>query len=131
MESEKTQSQNFCAFSTFFQPANILVRLDGVCKLADFGLARAVSVPSRCYTHEIVTLWYRPPELLLGSNYYSSAVDIWSLACIFAEMWLGRPLFDGNSEIQQILKIFEHLGTPNPEVCNTFCFCRQKYAYLF
>jgi cyclin-dependent kinase len=79
-------------------------------------LFRAVSVPSRCYTHEVVTLWYRPPELLLGSKFYSSALDMWSLGCIFAEMSRGAPLFDGNSEIQQLFKIFERLGTPNTEV---------------
>jgi len=98
------------------KPSNILVGVNGIVKLADFGLARAVSVPSRCYTHEVVTLWYRPPELLLGSKFYSSALDIWSLGCIFAEMSRGCPLFDGNSEIQQLFKIFERLGTPNSEV---------------
>lgn len=94
-----------------------MVKQDGIIKLADFGLARAVSVPSRCYTHEVVTLWYRPPELLLGSKFYSSALDIWSLGCIFAEMSQGTPLFDGNSEIHQIFKIFERLGTPDSEAC--------------
>lgn len=63
-----------------------------------------------------MTLWYRSPELLLGSKFYSSALDMWSLGCIFAEMSRGAPLFDGNSEIQQIFKIFERLGTPTPEV---------------
>ena len=54
--------------------------------LADFGLARAFGVPVRLYTHEVVTLWYRAPEILLGTRYYSTAVDIWSIGCIFAEM---------------------------------------------
>ncbi|KAI6191750.1 Serine threonine protein kinase-related domain containing protein [Aphelenchoides bicaudatus] len=95
------------------KPSNILVMKTGVAKLADFGLARAVSVPSRCYTHEVVTLWYRPPELLLGGKYYSSALDIWSLGCIFGEMVRGGPLFEGNSEIHQLFRIFERLGTPD------------------
>ncbi|CAD5229286.1 unnamed protein product [Bursaphelenchus okinawaensis] len=98
------------------KPANILVMKNGVVKLADFGLARTVSIPSRCYTHEVVTMWYRPPELFLGAKFYSSALDIWSLGCIFAEMCRGKALFDGLSEIQMLFKIFEKLGTPTPEI---------------
>ena len=55
-------------------------------KLADFGLARAFGIPVKCYTHEVVTLWYRAPDVLLGSSKYSTPVDIWSVGCIFAEM---------------------------------------------
>ncbi|KAM4644127.1 cyclin-dependent kinase 2 isoform 2-T2 [Amazona ochrocephala] len=68
------------------KPQNLLINTDGAIKLADFGLARAFGVPVRTYTHEVVTLWYRAPEILLGCKYYSTAVDIWSLGCIFAEM---------------------------------------------
>ncbi|NWH68121.1 CDK2 kinase, partial [Geococcyx californianus] len=68
------------------KPQNLLINADGAIKLADFGLARAFGVPVRTYTHEVVTLWYRAPEILLGCKYYSTAVDIWSLGCIFAEM---------------------------------------------
>jgi serine/threonine protein kinase len=89
----------------------------GLLSIYNLFISRAVSVPSRCYTHEVVTLWYRAPEVLLGSKFYSSALDMWSLGCIFAEMSRGSPLFDGNSEIQQLFKIFERLGTPTPEVC--------------
>jgi serine/threonine protein kinase len=73
-------------------------------------------VPARCYTHEVVTLWYRAPEVLLGARYYSTAVDMWSLGCIFAEMGTGRHLFPGDSEIDELYKIFQVLGTPTPLV---------------
>lgn len=81
-------------------------------KLADFGLARAIGIPVRTYTHEIVTLWYRAPEVLLGSKHYSTAVDMWSVGCIFAEMASQTPLFPGDSEIDELFKIFRILGTP-------------------
>ena len=75
-------------------------------KIADFGLARVFSMPIRPYTHEVVTLWYRAPEILLGSAEYSTPVDIWSTGCIFAEMFNKQPLFSGDSEIDQLYKIF-------------------------
>ena len=68
------------------KPQNLLVDNCGHIKLADFGLARAFSLPVRTYTHEVVTLWYRAPEILLGAKSYSAAVDVWSLGCIFVEM---------------------------------------------
>lgn len=68
------------------KPQNLLVDTEGHIKLADFGLARAFGIPVRAYTHEVVTLWYRAPEILLGTKFYSTAVDVWSLACIYAEM---------------------------------------------
>ncbi|VDD92556.1 unnamed protein product [Enterobius vermicularis] len=98
------------------KPQNLLVSNEGMIKLADFGLARAFSMPTRVYTHEVVTLWYRAPEVLLGSKFYSCAVDVWSLACIFAELVSARVLFNGDSEIDQLFKIFQVLGTPTPEV---------------
>ena len=70
------------------------------------------SVPVKSYTHEIVTLWYRAPEVLLGGSHYSTPVDIWSVGCIFAEMARKQPLFPGDSELQQLLHIFKLLGTP-------------------
>merc|ERR1712217_1013909 len=82
-------------------------------KLADFGLARAFGIPVRSYTHEVVTLWYRAPDVLMGSRKYSTPVDIWSVGCIFAEMVNGRPLFPGNTDSDQLQKIFKILGTPN------------------
>ncbi|XP_064419269.1 cyclin-dependent kinase 2-like isoform X1 [Latimeria chalumnae] len=98
------------------KPQNLLINEIGDIKLADFGLARAFGVPLRTYTHEVVTLWYRAPEILLGCKYYSTAVDIWSIGCIFAEMITGRPLFPGDSEIDQLFRIFRTLGTPNESV---------------
>jgi cyclin-dependent kinase 2 len=66
------------------KPQNLLLSTDGLIKLADFGLARAFGVPVRTFTHEVVTLWYRAPEILLGCKYYSTEVDIWSIAGIFS-----------------------------------------------
>ena len=82
-------------------------------KLADFGLARAFGIPVRSYTHEVVTLWYRAPEILLGGKQYSVPVDIWSVGTIIPEMVTGHPLFPGDSEIDELFKIFRLLGTPN------------------
>uniref|UniRef100_A0A0K0DVI9 Protein kinase domain-containing protein n=1 Tax=Strongyloides stercoralis TaxID=6248 RepID=A0A0K0DVI9_STRER len=96
------------------KPQNLLVDNSGNIKLADFGLARTIGIPLRAYTHEIVTLWYRSPEVLLGSEKYSTAVDVWSIACIFSEMATKVPLFCGDSEIDQLYKIFQQLGTPTP-----------------
>uniref|UniRef100_A0A4W6FXW7 cyclin-dependent kinase n=1 Tax=Lates calcarifer TaxID=8187 RepID=A0A4W6FXW7_LATCA len=98
------------------KPQNLLINAQGEIKLADFGLARAFGVPVRTYTHEVVTLWYRAPEILLGCKYYSTAVDIWSLGCIFAEMITRRALFPGDSEIDQLFRIFRTLGTPDETV---------------
>ncbi|XP_013034677.3 cyclin-dependent kinase 3 [Anser cygnoides] len=94
------------------KPQNLLINEAGAIKLADFGLARAFGVPLRTYTHEVVTLWYRAPEILLGCKYYSTAVDIWSIGCIFAEMVTRKVLFPGDSEIDQLFQIFRTLGTP-------------------
>lgn len=99
------------------KPQNLLIDKNLNLKLADFGLARAFGVPLRAYTHEVVTLWYRSPEVLLGSRHYSTALDMWSVGCIFAEMALqGVPLFPGDSEIDQIFKIFRILGTPDEDI---------------
>jgi len=98
------------------KPQNLLIDKRNNLKLADFGLARAFGIPMRTYTHEVVTLWYRAPEVLLGSRHYSTAIDMWSVGCIFAEMVMqGHPLFPGDSEIDQIFKIFQILGTPNED----------------
>lgn len=97
------------------KPQNLLIDKEGNLKLADFGLARAFGVPLRTYTHEVVTLWYRAPEILLGGRQYSTGVDMWSVGCIFAEMCTRKPLFPGDSEIDEIFKIFRVLGTPNEQ----------------
>ncbi|KAG5519181.1 hypothetical protein PMAC_002269 [Pneumocystis sp. 'macacae'] len=95
------------------KPQNLLIDREGNLKLADFGLARAFGVPLRGYTHEVVTLWYRAPEVLLGGRQYATALDIWSIGCIFAEMATKKPLFPGDSEIDEIFRIFRILGTPD------------------
>ncbi|CAH3169426.1 unnamed protein product [Porites lobata] len=95
------------------KPQNLLIDSQGSIKLADFGLARAIGLPVRSYTHEVVTLWYRAPEILLGCRYYSTPVDVWSIGCIFAEMITRRALFPGDSEIDQLFRIFRTLGTPD------------------
>jgi len=94
------------------KPQNLLVDNHLCLKIADFGLARAMSIPVPKYTHEVVTVWYRPPEILLGSPLYSIPVDVWGIGCIFAEMATGLPLFAGDSEIDTVFKIFQKLGTP-------------------
>jgi serine/threonine protein kinase len=98
------------------KPQNLLIDKKGSLKLADFGLARAFCVPLRPYTHEVITLWYRAPEILLGSQAYSTPIDIWSAGCIFAELIAKRPLFPGDSEIDQLYRIFRTLGTPTDDV---------------
>merc|ERR1719445_2335710 len=97
------------------KPQNLLIDQQGAIKLADFGLARAFGIPVRVYTHEVVTLWYRAPEILLGSQKYSCPIDIWSLGTIFAEMLNKKPLFQGDSEIDQLFRIFRILTTPTEE----------------
>jgi len=98
------------------KPQNLLIDKSGAIKVADFGLARAFGVPVRVYTHEVVTLWYRAPEILLGASKYSCPVDIWSIGCIFAEMANKRPLFRGDSEIDQLFRIFRVLKTPTDDL---------------
>lgn len=112
------------------KPQNLLINDEGELKLADFGLARAFGIPVRSYTHEVVTLWYRAPEVLMESTRYSTPLDIWSCGCIFAEMATGRPLFPGNSDNDQLYRIFRILGTPTrdtwPSIIETPSFKRGQ-----
>ncbi|KAJ6805109.1 cyclin-dependent kinase B2-1-like [Iris pallida] len=99
------------------KPHNLLMdRKTLMLKIADLGLSRAYTVPLKKYTHEILTLWYRAPEVLLGATHYSTPVDIWSVGCIFAELVTTQALFAGDSELQQLLHIFRLLGTPNEKI---------------
>jgi len=84
-----------------------------VLKLADFGLARSFGIPVRSFTPDVVTMWYRAPDILLGSNNYGPDVDAWSMGAIFAEISSLVPLFPGQSETDQLNRIFELLGTPD------------------
>ncbi|XP_055537304.1 cyclin-dependent kinase 14 isoform X1 [Wyeomyia smithii] len=98
------------------KPQNLLISEMGELKLADFGLARAKSVPSHTYSHEVVTLWYRPPDVLLGSTEYSTSLDMWGVGCIFVEMVTGMPTFPGiRDTYDQLDKIFKILGTPTED----------------
>lgn len=117
------------------KPQNLLISECGELKLADFGLARAKSVPSHTYSHEVVTLWYRPPgecevsrfaaanlerfsvsDVLLGSTEYSTSLDMWGVGCIFVEMITGMPTFPGiRDTYDQLDKIFKLLGTPTED----------------
>ena len=98
------------------KPQNLLlITSEMKLKLCDFGLSRLFSLPMGKMTHEIITLWYRPPEVLLGIENYTTKVDSWSIGCIMAEMITGKPLFPGDSEIGQLFKIFQIMGTPNEE----------------
>jgi serine/threonine protein kinase len=100
------------------KPQNLLVDEKNMqLKIADFGLARALSLlPIPKFTHEVVTVWYRCPEILLGAEKYAYPVDCWSVGCIIAEMASLTPLFPGDSEIDTIFRIFRKLGTPTTEV---------------
>ncbi|KAI8381378.1 kinase-like domain-containing protein [Radiomyces spectabilis] len=97
------------------KPQNLLIDRNGKLTIADLGLSRAFAVPLRTYTHNVITLWYRAPEILLGSRHYSTAVDMWSIGCIFAELMILRPLFPGDSQIDELFHIFRLLGTPSEE----------------
>jgi cell division cycle 2-like protein len=96
--------------------SNLLLSHKGILKIGDFGLARDYGSPLKPYTPIVVTLWYRSPELLLGEKVYSTAVDMWSVGCIFGELLLHKPLFQGKSEIDQLNKIFQEMGTPNEKI---------------
>ncbi len=88
------------------KPQNILVDKENNIKIADFGLARAFNFPMKEYTKEIVTLWYRAPDLILGEKKYDMDCDMWSLGCILAEIVTGKPIFMGDSQIGQLFLIF-------------------------
>ncbi|CAK0834365.1 unnamed protein product [Prorocentrum cordatum] len=94
------------------KPQNLLIHpVDGL-KICDFGLARTFSLPVQSYTQEVITLWYRGPELLLGYPNYGTEVDIWSTGCILAEIATAYPIFPGDSEIGTAFKIMQLLGSP-------------------
>ncbi|KAL8144362.1 hypothetical protein V2J09_017394 [Rumex salicifolius] len=94
--------------------ANLLINNDGVLKIGDFGLATFFR-PERAepLTSRVVTLWYRAPELLLGSTDYGIAVDMWSAGCILAELFAGKPIMPGRTEVEQMHKIFKLCGSPS------------------
>ncbi|XP_060190132.1 cyclin-dependent kinase C-2 C-like [Lycium barbarum] len=96
--------------------SNVLVNNEGVLKIADFGLANFLSARHKQpLTSRVVTLWYRPPELLLGSTSYGLTVDLWSAGCVFAELFFGKPLLKGRTEVEQLHKIFKLCGSPSDD----------------
>ncbi|PWW80365.1 Pkinase-domain-containing protein [Tuber magnatum] len=108
---------------TLGNAANLLIDNRGILQIADFGLARKFEEPvpvpgggggvaDRDYTNCVVTRWYRPPELLLGERKYTSAIDLWGVGCVFAEMYRGRPILQGNTDMDQVIKIFQLCGSP-------------------
>uniref|UniRef100_A0A4W4FMG9 cyclin-dependent kinase n=1 Tax=Electrophorus electricus TaxID=8005 RepID=A0A4W4FMG9_ELEEL len=99
--------------------------------LADFGLARAKSVPTKTYSNEVVTLWYRPPDVLLGSTEYSTPIDMWGVGCILYEMATGRPLFPGSTVKEELHLIFRLMGTPTEETCPGITANEEFRSYLF
>eukprot|EP00834_Sanchytrium_tribonematis_P004572 NODE_233_length_12044_cov_0.738803.p4 type:complete len:329 gc:universal NODE_233_length_12044_cov_0.738803:5044-4058(-) len=94
------------------KPGNLLISKQGILKLGDFGLARAFGIPVRVYSNEVVTLWYRAPDVLLGNKNYTHSIDLWSVGCIFAEILMTKPLFPGSNPKDQLKLIFKTLGTP-------------------
>ncbi|KAJ9626588.1 TFIIH complex serine/threonine-protein kinase subunit kin28 [Taxawa tesnikishii (nom. ined.)] len=99
------------------KPNNLLIAANGEIKLADFGLARSFADPGNLMTHKVITLWYRPPELFYKASYYSGAVDIWSVGCVFAELIMRRPFLvpASESDIAMIGVICKNVGTPTDE----------------
>lgn len=106
--------------------ANLLINNRGILKIADFGLARTYDEqppqkhkpaerPQREYTNCVVTRWYRPPELLLGERRYGPSVDMWGVGCVFAEMMRAKPLIEGRSDLDQLVRIFRLCGSPTQE----------------
>ncbi|PON77361.1 Serine/threonine protein kinase [Parasponia andersonii] len=96
--------------------SNILLNKKGELKICDFGLSRQYGSPLKPYTPLVVTLWYRAPEILLGTKKYSTAIDMWSVGCVMAELVAKEPLFTGKTEVDQLDKIFRTLGTPNEKI---------------
>uniref|UniRef100_A0A8D0AGT0 cyclin-dependent kinase n=1 Tax=Sander lucioperca TaxID=283035 RepID=A0A8D0AGT0_SANLU len=113
------------------KPQNLLINETGELKLADFGLARAKSVPTKTYSNEVVTLWYRPPDVLLGSTEYSTPIDMWGVGCILNEMATGHPMFPGATVKEELHLIFRLLGTPTEETWSGISSNEEFRSYLF
>ncbi|RVW35352.1 Cyclin-dependent kinase G-2 [Vitis vinifera] len=122
----ETMKQPFSQSEVKCLMLQLLEGIKGELKICDFGLARQYGSPLKPYTHLVVTLWYRAPELLLGAKQYSTAIDMWSLGCIMAELLSKEPLFNGKTELDQIDKIFRTLGTPSETIWPGFPNCLES-----
>lgn len=111
------------------KPQNLLISERGELKLADFGLARAKSVPTHTYSNEVVTLWYRPPDVLLGSTQYTTSIDMWGVGCILYEMAAGKPAFPGATPPDQLSLIFTALGPPDRHTWSSFPVVAPEFSY--
>ena len=92
------------------KPDNILISKNGIVKIADFGMARIIASPGREMTRNIVTRWYRPPEIFFGSKFYAFSVDMWAVGCILAELYQKKPIFTGNNDFDTLAQIFSVVG---------------------
>ena len=109
--------------------SNLLMTRDHLLKVADFGLARSLR-GDQLFTNKVVTLWYRPPELLLGATSYDASIDMWSVGCVFAELYIGHPIFQGKTELEQITKIFDVCGTPTTESWPDYKFLTHSSTFV-
>lgn len=99
------------------KPSNLLINESGTLKIADFGLSRLYcSDEETLYSPQVASRWYRPPEILWGTQIYGPAIDLWAAGCVFAEMLRGEPLFAGNTDIEQLALVVRTLGTPNTRI---------------
>ncbi|XP_054719647.1 cyclin-dependent kinase 7-like [Uloborus diversus] len=97
------------------KPNNLLINSEGILKIGDFGLAKNYGSPNKVYSHQVVTRWYRSPELIFGARIYSTGVDMWAVGCILAELLLRAPFLPGETDLDQLNQIFKVLGSPSEE----------------